>query len=103
MKILVLNIEKYLNQKLWDKIMKACNQKTFDTKDLLVLQNKIEAETSSKTEKPKPFVNSGPKLSLAQIENRKYSIYIKNLKIESDEKISAETNQTKTLIQSSFE
>ena len=72
-------------------------------KDLLALQNKVEAETP-KAEKPtKTFVNAGPKLSLAQIENRKYSIYIKNLKIESDDKFSAETERAKELIKTSFE
>ena len=54
-------------------------------KDLLAAKNKAEAEKQN-TPKEKRNVSAGPKLSYAQIENRKYSIYIKNLEIENDEK-----------------
>jgi len=43
-----------------------------------------------------------PKLSAAQIENRKYSIYVKNLSISSDEKYSRETTRVEDEIKFAF-
>ena len=43
-----------------------------------------------------------PKLSSAQIENRKYSIYVKNLTIQGAEKISRETAQVEDEIKFAF-
>lgn len=59
------------------------------------------AQTPKVVSDKKPFINM-PKLSSAQIENRKYSIYVKNLTIQSDEKISRETAQVEDEIKFAF-
>ena len=46
--------------------------------------------------------NQYPKLSAAQIENRKYSVYIKNLCIKSNDKTSDETEVVKGQIKESL-
>lgn len=61
------------------------------------VQQRLSDSPGAKPSAKSPVYNI-PKLSAAQIENRRYSIFIKNLSIDCNERQSKETKETEDVV-----